>query len=375
MSSSNLGPIFGGIEGGGSSTNAVILNASGTVIGRASGGGSNGWTLGVPAAAAVQHDLLIAARRAAGLPGDAPLAALGVCGSGFLQASQQEALEVALRAREPKLAESYYVDNDSPGSLSTAAGDAGGMVIIAGTGSMGQVATPDASARGGFRTRNCGGWGDRFGDEGSAYAIALRAIRGIFHFGDHYAPAGAPPAPDATNARAAMLKHFGIADVDGMLDVFYGKFEKARVAGFAAVLAQLANAGDAFALAVFSSAGAELGDMARTLAGHLGPSPASAPQAGHPTRIVCVGSVWKSWPLMRSAFIASATAKATGGGPPPLPSFELVRLIETSAVGAAWLAARDADARKKSPTPSLTLDHERFVERIYLHSAVSPSSA
>jgi N-acetylglucosamine kinase-like BadF-type ATPase len=50
------------------------------------------------------------------------------------------------------------VDNDSPGSIYTAAGARGGMVLISGTGSMGQVI--DAAGK----PHNCGGWGHMFGD-------------------------------------------------------------------------------------------------------------------------------------------------------------------------------------------------------------------
>ena len=395
--------LFGGVEGGGSTTTVVILSAPpgggrASVVGRAVGSGSNGWSIGVPAAAAVMHALLREARTAAGLPADAPLQSLGVCGSGFLQVrararcawrrifsqqrsagllqhsrararlpcsqpSQQSALEACFRAAEPTLARHYYIDNDSPGSIFTGAGGAGGLVLIAGTGSMGQVMAPLASPGAPARTANCGGWGHGFGDEGSAYAIAVRAVRGVFHGDDGLAPAGcAPPASAA--AKAAMLAHFGIADKDGMLDVFYKDFDKARVAGFARAVAAAATAGDAFCASVLAAAGAELGDMARTLARHLG----GAAGASAVPRIVCVGSVWKSWPLLREAFVAAATAPAAGGAPPPLPAFQLVRLTETSAVGAAWRAAALADAADGKSAASCDLDFGAFSEVLYTHA-------
>ena len=60
-----------------------------------------------------------------------------------------------------------------------------------------------------------------------------------------------------------------IAERDGMLDVMYSSFEKARVAGFAKHLAAAARAGDAFSASIFHEAGTLLGSMARTLAPHL----------------------------------------------------------------------------------------------------------
>jgi hypothetical protein len=56
--------------------------------------------------------------------------------------------------------------------------------------------------------------------------------------------------------------------------------------------------------------------------------------------IVAVGSVWLSFPLFRDEFVAAATAPFPTGG--LLLSFRLLRLTETSALGAAWKGARDA---------------------------------
>ena len=157
--------------------------------------------------------------------------------SGVLQARIQEELRAALAARDPALCAHYYVDNDSPGSVYTAAGPAGGLVLICGTGTMAQLIDS------GGRAFNCGGWGHMFGDEASAYDIAATAIRRVFHALDGFAPDAAVPVPDATAAAAAMRAYFGIGDRDGMLDVFYKDFKKAHVAGFTRVLAERACGG------------------------------------------------------------------------------------------------------------------------------------
>jgi hypothetical protein len=47
------------------------------------------------------------------------------------------------------------------GSVFTASGPRGGLVIICGTGSMAQLITPEG------KTVNCGGWGHAFGDGAS----------------------------------------------------------------------------------------------------------------------------------------------------------------------------------------------------------------
>lgn len=121
---------------------------------------------GIPKVADTVQGLFREALASAGLPPSTRLASVGVCSSGFLQPGPQEELKAALRERAPGLADSYLVENDGPGTLYTATGAAGGMVLIAGTGSMAQYM--DGSGR----THNCGGWGHLFGDGSCAHAVS-----------------------------------------------------------------------------------------------------------------------------------------------------------------------------------------------------------
>jgi N-acetylglucosamine kinase-like BadF-type ATPase len=156
-------PYFCGYEGGGTNTTCIVMDSSCRVLGRSAGSGSNHYLVGLPAVAALLADLARAALQHAGIslpPAGAPpvFAALGMCGSGFLEPAPQRALEALLRAEHPWLSSAYYIDNDSPGSIYTAAGAAGGCVIIAGTGSMAQLMGADGSVV------NCGGNGHMYGD-------------------------------------------------------------------------------------------------------------------------------------------------------------------------------------------------------------------
>ena len=160
--------------------------------------------LGVPKVADLLVSLFHAAKVSAGIALDVPLASIGLCMSGFLQERVQVELRDALIERDAKLAEFYYIDNDSPGSVYTAAGPAGGLVIICGTGTMAQLIDPHGKAY------NCGGWGHMFGDEASAYDIASSAIRRIFHASDGYSPEPSAVVLDATRATSAMLTYFEV---------------------------------------------------------------------------------------------------------------------------------------------------------------------
>ncbi len=390
---------------GATNTVCVLMDDAGRILAKEHGSGTNSYVrtkttrsrsslpshspsppspqlIGVPAVADILVDLTTKAKASAGLAPSTPLAAFGACMSGFLEAKPQAELVALLSQRDPDFAASYYIDNDSPGSIYTAAGAGGGSVIICGTGTMAQLLTASGS------TVNCGGHGHMFGDEASAYSIAASAIRGIFRAGDNYSEDPERAVPDVSRARAAMLIYFKVASPEGMLEVFYKTFLKANVAGFARVLADLARDGDAFSQSVFAQAGKELGSMARTLAPHL--LPAGAPPG--PARvvdgfaIVCVGSVWKSWDLLAPTFIAAATAPfhslprsvvgwEEGGGAGSavgvtartaeerghLRSFRLLRLKETSAVGSAWFAARRAGV-------NVPVDHGALAEVLYTHA-------
>lgn len=159
-------------------------------------------------------------------------------------------------------------------------------------------------------------------------------------FYDPSAPEGDPRSPykDTTLLRSAMLSYFELSEPSGMLDVMYGAgFKKDRVAGFAKEVARLAGEGDASSTVLMGKAGRELGANLRALV-------AGAVRAGHTIpstlSIVCVGSVWKSWALLKPAFVRAARAGGEEGN--ALRSFQLVTLTETSAVGAAWKAGLQA---------------------------------
>lgn len=145
----------------------------------------------MPAAAAVLVELFRAAAASAAASGHAPaglavslpLASIGACMSGFAEPGPQAALVSALRALAPSLAAGYWVDNDAPGAIITAAGGAGGAVLIAGTGSMALYVPPaGAPARGG--TVCVGGHGHMMGDEGSAFSLAAAGVRAALAAGD-----------------------------------------------------------------------------------------------------------------------------------------------------------------------------------------------
>lgn len=153
---------------------------------------------------------------------------------------------------------------------------------------------------------------------------------------DHDDNMAGEAAADPAWVRAAMFEYFGVDSRSGMLDPMYGSFDKTTFAGFAVKVAEGAAAGDALCRGVFAGAGADLG---RHLAAVL-PSAAAALRGAGLT-VVCIGSVWKSWPLLEQSFLQAVDRAGAGA---PAPALRLVRLTVPAAVGAAFLGARQRGA-------------------------------
>ena len=123
--------------------------------------------IGIPAVAKLLNDLLTTCKQSINISIDTPLESVGACMSGFLEAGPQNELIALFNKEYPLLSKYYYIDNDSPGSIYTANGDQGGLVVIAGTGSMGQIIYSDGSYN------NCGGHGHLYGDGKYLYLMCV----------------------------------------------------------------------------------------------------------------------------------------------------------------------------------------------------------
>ena len=77
--------VFGGLEGGGTSSKLVLLDVDGKVLARAEGGATNHFVVGMDSAASTIVVLAQEAKTKAGLPLSQPLASLGMSISGFQQ--------------------------------------------------------------------------------------------------------------------------------------------------------------------------------------------------------------------------------------------------------------------------------------------------
>jgi glucosamine kinase len=158
-----------GIEGGGTRSTAVVLDADGAALTRVEG------EAGLVSAAdplAAARTLIAVARQALAAAGrPAPADALCCALAGVGRAAAREPLAMALRSAG--IARHVKLVTDAEGAMHDAFGDGPGILVIAGTGSVAWARSEDG------RTSRAGGWGMLLGDEGSGYGMAIAALRAV----------------------------------------------------------------------------------------------------------------------------------------------------------------------------------------------------
>lgn len=211
----------------------------------------------------------------------------------------------------------YACDNDMVCGWAGSLACADGINIIAGTGSMGYGRRGEAAAR-------AGGWGEAFGDEGSAYWIAVQGLNAFSRMSDGRLPRGP--------LHAILRAHF---DLDEDLDIcahVYGEDVGTRgdIARLSVQVAQAASEGDAVAIAIFQRAGEELAQIAQALRDLLGFGP------GEPVPLSYSGGAFSAGALLMQPFQAALARCST--------DFVLRTPIHSPHYGAALYALRLAGA-------------------------------
>ncbi|MBA3571167.1 MAG: ATPase [Pyrinomonadaceae bacterium] len=231
-----------GVDGGGSKTHAVIVDADGRIMSEGTSGPSNPLRVGIARAAAAVREAIDKACEATQLRREDILAAeVGLAG-----ARRTELRERVREALNNLGIAEVEVVGDADIALYGATDGEPGVVVIAGTGSI----CCGVNARG---KRNCaGGWGPVAGDEGGGAWIARRALRAIAHASDGRGP--------KTSLMAAACAYFHVTAPQDLSTAIYAPtMTNERLAGFGKQVIEAAKAKDPVAREIMAEAGNELG--------------------------------------------------------------------------------------------------------------------
>jgi N-acetylglucosamine kinase-like BadF-type ATPase len=239
------GCYLAGIDGGGTKTRGVVTDDKLQVLGEAFGGPSNPLRVGVKRAVETVGRTLQEACAAAGIS-RSQVTAIGIGLGGVRHAAHHQATSRALRLA---LSTSDFVlVPDAEVALMGATGGAAGVVVVAGTGSV--ACGMNASGEIAYS----GGWGPTFGDEGSGYDIARRALMA--------AAADFDGRGQATALSTQICRWFQVSSPVELLDIIYRHDQPGdcpQIAPLAQLVANAAAAGDPIAREILGGAGAELG--------------------------------------------------------------------------------------------------------------------
>lgn len=232
-----------GVDGGGTSCRAAILNVAGDVVGEGRADAANFLRVGLESAILHIRQSVDEACREAGIAVSLVRAAcFGL--AGVSHPDHNRRMLEALR-REFPISE-ILLETDARVALAGATGNQPGVVIIAGTGSI----ACGINSRGRFA--RAGGWGPTMGDEGSGSYIGRRALEAVVMAYDYR---GEP-----TLMMEPVLRHFGVSSPPELPPVIYDSPEEVagRIAQLSKIVVAAAEQQDRVAMKILSDAAIEL---------------------------------------------------------------------------------------------------------------------
>lgn len=239
-----MGDLFLGVDGGQSSTTAVIGDRCGRIVGFGRGGPCNHVRApeGRARFCSAMTQCLQAACQNAGL--DAARVVFASTAAGF-SGGPADKVDVLREILQTRLLRATS-DTEMAHSGALAGGD--GVVVIAGTGSVAFGRNAEGA------TARAGGWGPMFGDDGAAFGVVREALQAALRACEGW---GAD-----TVLLARLLKATGVDHVHNLVREFYTEqFPVSRIASYAPLVDEAAREGDAVALRIMREAAAYLAKL------------------------------------------------------------------------------------------------------------------
>jgi len=305
-----------GVDGGGTKTAFLLLDRAGNEITRHTGGSS------YYPEVTIDGVRQVIAEGVAAILAQAGVAASAIAHAFFgLPAFGEDGVEDARLATLPDCVLShaqYTVGNDMVCSWAGALAGEDGISVVAGTGSI---------AYGEYRGRQAraGGWGDVFGDEGSAYWIAREGLAAFSRMSDGRCARG--PLYEM------LIEHFQLTraiDLAGQINKLPSR-ERSSISQLSKLIAAAAIAGDSAAAEVFGQAALELADLVVAVRSNLRVARATLLPVSYTGGVFNVGN------LVLEPFRAELAQSSD--------AYEVRPPLQEPVVGAALYAARCGGGR------------------------------
>jgi glucosamine kinase len=281
-------PYYLGIDGGGTKTTCAVGDES-RLLATATAGGSNIIRAGKTQARESLHQSVHQACAAAGIT-PTQVARTCVGGSG---AARPELAAIVRNILAEILSSPIDVVGDMEIALEAAFDTGPGVIIIAGTGSIGYGRDRHGN------TARAGGWGFAIGDEGSAHWIGRAAVSAVLRAADRAsANLESRAAFDRSPFVPSLMKSWRVASLSDL----------ARAANsipppdFAALFPAISASEDRLALQVLASAGIELAQIAALISHRLFPPDGSQSVPVAMIPVAMIGSVFRHAVVTRENF-------------------------------------------------------------------------
>lgn len=240
-----------GVDGGQTSTVALLATRAGVIVGVGYGGEAN--HVHEPGGMErMERSLRDAVTGAFAQAGIAPIAAASACFG--MTGGAEYVPNVAPKFLDAAALTAYH---DVVTALAGASVASSGIVVIAGTGAIAYGRSADG------RSARADGWGYLMGDEGSGYDIGVQALRA--------AAQSADGRSERSLLERSVPRFWKKADLSEVHRALYSQqIGRAEIAGLAWVVDCAAEAGDAAAREILARAGASLAQSAHAVIEALG---------------------------------------------------------------------------------------------------------
>ena len=306
--------LFLGIDGGGTKTEFSLIDSMGRVLASRRAGPAYHVEIGMQGLRNLLKETVLDMLASHSLsPDELAFTFVGLPGYGENSALLPQ-LDQILDDLLPR--QRYRCGNDVICGWAGALAGAQGIAVVAGTGTI---------AYGEYAGRNAraGGWGELFGDEGSAYWLAREALALFARMDDGRAPRGP--------LHGLICDRFGVTHGLDVCARIYGPpaLSRSEFAALSPLLTQAARAGDAFAGKILEAAAREIAALVHAVRDAL------KVESDVPLSVSCCGGLMQPESLLLPLVVQSLSESDR--------NYDLRPPRLTPALGAAVLAAKMAE--------------------------------